>query len=132
VSDDNGVTERTVVLPQAPGENGAEGPHSVAADGDNLLAVAYSGRTPQVWASVDGGGSWTFSALPTLPVDSEINGIQWVAGHWLLYGMSQDGLAPNAPLLLTGLPGKWTIENRRSSARAASREERSTGRGTRS
>jgi hypothetical protein len=109
VSDDNGVTERTVVMPQVPNASPDDSPHTLGGEGDNLLATSYSGEPAQVWSSIDGGGSWVVSTLPKLPEDSTINGVLRVAGQWMVYGESQNGRVPDKPLLLTGEPGKWTM-----------------------
>ena len=107
VSDDGGKTERTVVLPLAPGVQGANGPWSVAAAGQELLAAGYSNPRLQLWASHDGGGSWTVSELPTPSDQTLVYGILPVAGQWLLYGETSNGYAQK-PFVLTGKPGAWS------------------------
>jgi hypothetical protein len=94
VSDDEGKTERTVVMPVAAGVGGANGPWSVAAAGPELLAAGYSGPRLQVWASHDSGGSWAVSELPTpSPDQTLVYGILPVAGQWLLYGEVSNGFS---------------------------------------
>ncbi len=111
VSDDDGVTERTVVLPRDPAIDGASGPHSAAADGEQILAASFAGVTAQVWLSKDAGGSWTVSKLPPLPKDANIEAVLRVGGEWMLVGASHDGRAPNVPLIVTGEPGNWKIHD---------------------
>jgi hypothetical protein len=107
VSDDGGKTERTVVLPLAPGVAGANGPSTVAAAGPELLAAGYSNPRLQIWASHDGGGSWTVSELPTPSDETLVYGILPVAGQWLLYGEVSNGYAQK-PFVVTGKPGSWS------------------------
>ncbi|MCR6481487.1 hypothetical protein M8542_01520 [Amycolatopsis sp. OK19-0408] len=107
VSDDGGRTERTVVLPLAPGVGGANGPNSVAAAGSELLAAGYSNPRLQLWASHDGGGSWTLSEPATPSDETLVYGILPVAGQWLLYGETTDGHTQK-PFVVTGKPGAWS------------------------
>ncbi|WP_284745032.1 hypothetical protein [Amycolatopsis sp. RTGN1] len=107
VSDDGGKTERTVVLPLLAGVTGANGPSSVAAAGQELLAAGYSNPRLQLWASHDGGGSWTVSELSTPSDQTLVYGILLVAGQWLLYGETSNGYAQK-PFVLTGKPGAWS------------------------
>lgn len=107
VSDDEGKTERTVVMPLAPGVDGANGPHTVAANGPELLAAGYSNPRLQIWASHDGGGSWTVSELATPKDETLVYGILPVAGQWLLYGETTDGWH-QTPFVVTGKPGAWS------------------------
>ena len=81
VSDDGGKTERTVVMPLAEGVTGANGPSSVAAAGPELLAAGCSNPRLQLWASHDGGGSWTVSELATPSDETLVYGILPVAGQ---------------------------------------------------
>lgn len=107
LSDDGGKTERTVVLPLAEGVTGANGPSSVAAAGPELLAAGYSNPRLQLWASHDGGGSWTVSEPQTPSDETLVHGILAVAGQWLLYGETTDG-TQETPFVVTGKPGAWS------------------------
>jgi hypothetical protein len=107
VSDDEGKTERTVVMPLAEGVGGANGPWSVAANGQELLAAGYSNPRLQLWASHDGGGSWTVSELATPSDQTLVYGVLPVAGQWLLYGETTDGHTQK-PFVVTGKPGSWS------------------------
>ncbi|MEU4247824.1 hypothetical protein AB0F15_10470 [Amycolatopsis sp. NPDC026612] len=108
VSDNEGETERTVVMPVTAGVDGANGPWSVAAAGPELLAAGFSGPHLQIWASHDSGGSWTVSELPTpSPDETLVYGILPVGGQWLLYGEVSNGFS-RKPFVLTGKPGAWS------------------------
>jgi hypothetical protein len=107
VSSDEGKTERTVVMPLVPGVDGANGPWSVAANGPELLAAGYSTPHLQIWASHDGGGSWTVSELQTPSDQTLVYGILPVDGQWLLYGETSDGFH-QTPFVRTGKPGTWS------------------------
>ncbi|MEV4058353.1 hypothetical protein AB0J55_44710 [Amycolatopsis sp. NPDC049688] len=110
LSDDEGKTERTVVMPVAAGAEGADGPWSVVAAGPELLAAGFSNPHLQIWASHDGGGSWTVSELPTPPDQTLVSGILPVGGQWLLYGEVSDGRSQK-PFVRLGKPGAWsTVE----------------------
>ncbi|MFJ1766557.1 hypothetical protein ACIOD2_39955 [Amycolatopsis sp. NPDC088138] len=107
VSADEGKSQRTVVMPVAGGANVASGPWSVAAAGPELLAVGYSNPHLQIWASHDGGGSWTVSELPTSSDKKLVYGILPVSGQWLLYGETNDG-SLQTPFVVIGKPGAWS------------------------
>jgi hypothetical protein len=107
VSDDGGKTERTVVMPLLDGVAGANGPWSAAAAGPELLAAGYSNPRLQLWASHDGGGSWTVSELATPSDQTLVYGILPLSGGWLLYGETSNGYAQK-PFVLTGKPGAWS------------------------
>lgn len=110
VSDDEGKTERTVVMPVAAGADAASGPWSVAAAGPELLTAGYSNPRLQIWASHDGGGSWTVSELSTPSDQTLVYGILPVGGQWLLYGEVSDGHSQK-PFVRLGKPGAWsTVE----------------------
>ncbi|OXM70559.1 hypothetical protein CF165_05725 [Amycolatopsis vastitatis] len=128
VSDDEGKTERTVVMPVVPGVDGANGPWSVAANGAELLAAGYSNPRLQIWASHDGGGSWTVSELSTPSDQTLVYGILPVAGQWLLYGEVSNGFSQNrswspasrahGPLwTLRGRVGSWRARSTRTATR---------------
>jgi hypothetical protein len=107
VSADDGKSERTVVMPIAEGANPASGPWSVASAGPELLAVGYSNPHLQVWASHDGGGSWTVSELATPSDETLVYGVLPVSGQWLLYGETTDGHTQK-PFVIKGKPGSWS------------------------
>jgi hypothetical protein len=107
VSDDEGKTERTVVMPVVPGIDGANGPWSVAANGAELLVAGYSNPRLQIWASHDGGGSWTVSELSTPSDQTLVYGILPAGGQWLLYGEVSNGFSQK-PFVVTGKPGAWS------------------------
>ncbi|GHG38181.1 MULTISPECIES: hypothetical protein [Amycolatopsis] len=107
VSDDDGKTERTVVMPVVEGGDGADAPWSVAAAGPELLAAGFSNPQLQLWASHDGGGSWTVSQLATPSDQTLVYGILPAGGRWLLYGEVSDGHS-RKPFVRTGKPGAWS------------------------
>jgi len=113
LSDDAGASSRWAELPQPAEEDPVDGPHTLAADGDNLLAANYSGRQVKLWSSTDRGKTWTFSKTPDLPPDTTINGIQRVGGEWMLFGRAQGARQPNVPVVLRGDPAKaWRLDDR--------------------
>jgi hypothetical protein len=82
----------------------------VAAAGPELLAAGYSNPRLQLWASHDGGGSWTVSELATPSDQTLVYGILPVGGQWLLYGEISDGHSQK-PFVRIGKPGAWsTVE----------------------
>jgi hypothetical protein len=112
LSDDAGASSRWAELPQPEGEDPLDGPHTLAADGDSVLAASYSGRQVKLWSSTDRGTNWTFSKTPDLPVDTTINGVQRVDGEWMLFGRAQGARQPNVPVVLRGDPAKtWRLDN---------------------
>ncbi|QKV77664.1 hypothetical protein [Amycolatopsis sp. Hca4] len=107
VSDDDGKTERTVVMPVVEGVDGADAPWVLAAAGPELLAAGFSNPRLQLWASHDGGGSWTVSELATPSDQTLVHGILPAGGQRLLYGEVSDGHSQK-PFARLGQPGSWS------------------------
>lgn len=104
VSGDEGQTAREITLPQdGPGR---WSPTAIAADGEQVLVVGSYGGDVRVWASGDAGVTWTVSKVLVRGSDLWFNTALRTGGKWLLAGGSAAG-----PLVVTGEPGDWTLED---------------------
>jgi hypothetical protein len=111
LSTDDGATVTEVALPhdQAKADM-TDLPWSVAAAGSTVVAVTF-GSPLGIWSSTDAGHTWTVDHVRDLPTSTTIRGLLPMGDQWLLYGAADTGRAPNGPVLISGTPGKWHLDD---------------------
>ncbi|WP_146241210.1 hypothetical protein [Actinokineospora spheciospongiae] len=111
VSTDDGATVAGVPLPRDPASTHATDlPWSVTAAGSTVVAVTF-GSPLSIWSSTDAGRTWTVEHLDDLPKSTNVEGVLPVGDRWLLYGSAEAERGPNRPVLISGTPGDWRLDD---------------------